>query len=151
MARPGEKEDNHNYDDAGMPLGTTYADYDNGEEVKAHMVKDKPVKHPINEVFDTEYQGVQLTKKFTSVTPLSKKNFNSAMADGVGFPEVEPSQADTAITDYSVQGRGGTDEYERKLAGDTSEVTTPFNPESDDLSFLDEVPEEKKKEDKKDA
>ncbi len=73
------------YDDGGMPLNTTYADYDNEEERRKHMVKEKYVEPiPLN---DPEYQPKQMSKTFTGQRPLVKKNFNTAITEGVGLPE----------------------------------------------------------------
>ena len=72
------------YDEHGMPLDTTYADYDNEEERRKHMVKEKYVPEiPLN---DPEYQPKQMPKTFTGQRPLVKKNFNTAIEEGVGVP-----------------------------------------------------------------
>ena len=86
---PGRKfGHNSPYDESGMPLGTTYADYDNADEVRMNMVKDKYVEPlPLN---DPDYQPRQFTKKETGMDrnhglPFGEKGFNSALKD----PEVE--------------------------------------------------------------
>lgn len=87
-----------NYDDAGMPLGTTTADFDNGEEVRKHMVRDKPVES-VNTVYDTGYEAAQLPDE----SPLDPDNFNSAVKDQVGIPGIDSdiNKADMSIVDYS--------------------------------------------------
>lgn len=86
---PGRKfGHNSPYDESGMPLGTTYADYDNAEEIRKAQVKstyEEPL--PLN---DPEYQPRQFTKKATGQDrnkglPYGEKGFNSALSD----PEVE--------------------------------------------------------------
>jgi hypothetical protein len=73
------------YDSSGMPLGCETADYDNEEERRKHMVKEKYVPEvPLN---DPDYQPKQLPKTFTGQRPLTKKNFNSAINEGVGLPD----------------------------------------------------------------
>lgn len=67
------------YDASGMPLGVETADYDNEEERRKHMVKDKYVPEiPLN---DPEYQPKQLSKTYTGQRPLTKKNFNTAITE----------------------------------------------------------------------
>lgn len=85
---PGRKfGHNSPYDESGMPLGTTTADYDNAEEVRmnqVHSTYEEPI--PLN---DPEYQPKQLSKKFTGdgrrKLPYGEKGFNSALTD----PKVE--------------------------------------------------------------
>ena len=86
---PGRKLfSNSPYDEHGMPMGTTYADYDNAEEIRINQVKstyEEPL--PIN---DPDYQPKQFTKKETGLDrnhglPYGKKGFNSGLTD----PEVE--------------------------------------------------------------
>ncbi len=82
---PGRKfGHNSNYDESGMPLGTTTADYDNADEIRMNMVKstyEEPL--PLN---DPEYQPKQLSKKFTGTDkahglPYGEKGFNSSVED----------------------------------------------------------------------
>jgi len=79
---------NSPYDDGGMPLGTTTADYDNADEVRKNQVKS--TYEPAPTLFDMDYQPKQFTKKETGLDekkglPYGKKGFNSAIADGVGI------------------------------------------------------------------
>ena len=75
---------NSNYDESGMPLGTTTADYDNADEVRMNMVKstyEEPI--PLN---DPDYQPRQISKKVIGQDsrkglPYGKKGFNSAITD----------------------------------------------------------------------
>ena len=82
---PGRKfGHNSPYDESGMPLGTTTADYDNAEEIRLNQVKstyEEPI--PLN---DPEYQPKQFTKKETGQDknkglPYGEKGFNSAFLD----------------------------------------------------------------------
>jgi hypothetical protein len=76
---------NSPYDESGMPLGTTTADYDNADEIRLNMVKstyEEPI--PLN---DPDYQPEQFTKKETGLDrnkglPYGVKGFNSALTDG---------------------------------------------------------------------
>lgn len=73
-----------NYDESGMPLGTTTADYDNADEVRMNQVKstyEEPI--PLN---DPDYQPRQISKKVIGQDsrkglPYGKKGFNSAITD----------------------------------------------------------------------
>lgn len=79
---------NSPYDESGMPLGTTTADYDNAEEIRlnqVHSTYEEPI--PLN---DPEYQPRQFSKKATGLDrnhglPFGEKGFNSSITD----PEVE--------------------------------------------------------------
>lgn len=82
---PGRKFGyNSPYDESGMPLGTTTADYDNADEVRMNQVKstyEEPI--PLN---DPEYQPRQLSKKVVGQDsrkglPHGRKGFNSAVFD----------------------------------------------------------------------
>lgn len=82
---PGRKfGHNSPYDESGMPLGTTTADYDNADEVRKNQVKSTYVEPiPLN---DPEYQPKQFTKKETGLDrnkglPHGEKGFNSAITD----------------------------------------------------------------------
>lgn len=86
---------NSPYDASGMPLATTYVDYDNLEDVAKATVKDKPVEHPTS-LLDIDYQPKQLTKKETGMDPryITKKGFNSALADEENVPYSGAETAD---------------------------------------------------------
>ena len=81
---------NSNYDESGMPLGTTTADYDNADEVRKNMVKSTYVEPlPLN---NPEYQPRQISKKVVGQDsrrglPYGVKGFNSSMSEGEGFPD----------------------------------------------------------------
>lgn len=82
---PGRKFGyNSNYDESGMPLGTTTADYDNADEIRKNMVKSTYVEPiPLN---DPEYQPRQIPKKVVGQDsrrglPHGQKGFNSAIYD----------------------------------------------------------------------
>lgn len=82
---PGRKfGHNSPYDESGMPLGTTTADYDNADEIRKNQVKSTYVEPiPLN---DPEYQPKQFTKKETGLDrkkglPFGEKGFNSALTD----------------------------------------------------------------------
>lgn len=81
---PGRKPyHNSPYDDGGMPLGTTTADYDNTEEKRKNQVRDKYVPEP--NLIDNDYVQKKLPKKITH-EGLKKKDFNSAIVEGVNIP-----------------------------------------------------------------
>lgn len=76
---------NSPYDEHGMPLGVETVDYDNADEVRRNQVHEKYVEEiPFN---DPEYQPRQMPKNFTGQRPLTRKGFNSALVEGVGFPD----------------------------------------------------------------
>ena len=85
------------YDEHGMPLGCETIDYDNEDERRKAMVKDKyeePI--PLN---DPEYQPRMLTKKETGMDrnhglPHGQRGFNSAIHEGVGLPDADVEQVD---------------------------------------------------------
>lgn len=93
-----------NYDAAGMPLGTTFVDCDNADEVRKAMVKDKVVE-PQNHVFDLDYQA----KQIKSERQLKQEDFNGALADQVGIPGIDSDivRADTSIVDYTEKPEHG--------------------------------------------
>lgn len=147
---PGRKfGHNSNYDEGGMPLGTTTADYDNADEVRMNQVT-STYKEPIP-LNDPEYQPTQFTKKETGLDrnkglPHGQKGFNSAMVDGVGFPE------QVAVVDIE------DPEEKRKLlvqeAEDKDFGSTPELPKVEKQETVDEVKKEiesdKKDEEKSD-
>lgn len=61
------------YDASGMPLGTTYADYDDAEQRRMNMVKDKVVKHPVT------LNDVPFEEKKIGHPVLDPKGFNGAL------------------------------------------------------------------------
>lgn len=75
---------NSPYDESGMPLGTTTADYDNAEEIRlnqVHSTYEEPI--PLN---DPDYQSRQISKKVVGQDsrrglPYGVKGFNSAITD----------------------------------------------------------------------
>lgn len=102
-----------NYDDAGMPLGTTTADFDNAEEVRKNMVADKP-QEPVNHVFDIDYEQKPLPKKFTLEEPLNKQDYNRAVKDEVNIPGIDSDINRVDIEDTGVKRALYVDEADKK-------------------------------------
>lgn len=127
------------YDDGGMPLGTTTADYDNADEVRMNQVKDVYVPEPT--IFDMDYQPKQFTKKETGMDrdkglPYGKKGFNSAITEGEGI--VGPDDFNTVDIEDP--------EEKRKLyvqeAEDKGWSETPELPKVEKQETVDSVKEE---------
>src|SRR5690349_21664679 len=118
------------YDASGMPLGVETADYDNEEERRKHMVKEKYVPEiPLN---DPEYQPRQMPKTFTGQRPLTKKNFNSAIHEAVGLPD--PNVEIVDVEDPAVRR-----ELLVREADDKGFQETPELPKTEKQETLDEV------------
>lgn len=67
------------YDASGMPLATTYADYDNSAEIAQNMVRSKEVVEDAPSLNSPEYVEPALDIP----EPFDRKGFNSAIADDV--------------------------------------------------------------------
>jgi hypothetical protein len=118
------------YDASGMPLGVETADYDNEEERRKHMVKEKYVPEiPLN---DPEYQPKQMPKTFTGQRPLTKKNFNSAISEGVGLEDPNVERVD-------VEDPGARRELLVREADDKGFTETPELPKVEKQETVDEI------------
>lgn len=118
------------YDEHGMPLGVETADYDNAEELRKHMVEEKYVPEvPLN---DPEYQPKQMSKKFTGQRPLTRKNFNSAITEGVGLPDPNVELVD-------IEDPGARRELLVREADDKGFTATPELPKVEKQESVDEV------------
>lgn len=67
------------YDAAGMPLGTTYADYDSTEERRKNQVKTRPVVNPesLNDI-DYKPEETEAEKEFKKRRNVDPALFNTA-------------------------------------------------------------------------
>jgi len=118
------------YDASGMPLGAETADYDNEEERRKHMVKEKYVPEvPLN---DPDYQPRQMPKTFTGQRPLTKKNFNSSIVEGEGFPDPNVEVVD-------VEDPGVRKELLVREADDKGFSEVPELPKSEKQETVDEI------------
>lgn len=93
---PDSFTDGSTYDSSGMPLGTTYADYDNvASEVAQRMVRTKElpyIENPNNNGF--------VEAKLDTEPPITEKGWNGALYDNVNsrFP-LDVKAVDTSGTE----------------------------------------------------
>jgi hypothetical protein len=94
------------YDDSGMPLGTTTADYDNADEIRKNQVRSTYVEPlPLN---DPEYQPKQFTKKETGQDknkglPFGVKGFNNSLESTPESAEEKDLSVTRAENDFFVE------------------------------------------------
>jgi len=111
------------YDASGMPIGTTYADYDNYADVAQKMVATRPVTHPpVAEPF--------IEAKLDTEPPITPEGWNGALANNVN--SAYPLESDEK--DLSDTGESRKLVQQENADGTTTILDTPILLNQGDLN-----------------